>query len=488
MSCHPVTRETVNMAVNDDGGRIDKRVRLSEQNVREMATEQASKEGARVRVVFDDEIPSFAVRISPKGAATFCMVYSMGGVSHAYTLGKFRTPEMAKLAPGAGRGMTATEARRAALLARARIEAGENIAQRKASAKAAAKEEKEAMRKAAAVKKDREAATFGLLMQTYSAYLREAGRASWRQVDGAVRRHLESRKALYSMPASEVEIEHVMPVLADLIKDGKQREAEKLRAYIRTAYALARRASTDAALHMFAGFRLRANPLADLAVSRTKETAERAAKAAKERKWALSEAELAAYWLRISAMQTPIGAALRFHLLTGGQRVEQLARLEIHDYDAQQKTITLRDTKGRRSVAYDHVVPLIPDAERALDAMRGGKGGFLFSVSGGRYGAVYHTIRAAIVSVAEDMLEAGDVSRVFTPGIIRKTVETRLQAAGVSRDVRAHLLSHGQAGVQAKHYEAHEFDDEKRAALRKLRSLCDPKGKPGNVTPIRRKA
>ena len=55
---------------------------------------------------------------------------------------------------------------------------------------------------------------------------------------------------------------------------------------------------------------------------------------------------------------------------------------------------------------------------------------------------------------------------VYRPGDIRRTVETRLQALGVSRDVRAQLLSHGRSGgVQAKHYERHDFLKEKAAAL-----------------------
>jgi hypothetical protein len=36
---------------------------------------------------------------------------------------------------------------------------------------------------------------------------------------------------------------------------------------------------------------------------------------------------------------------------------------------------------------------------------------------------------------------------------------------GISRDVRAVLLSHGLGGVQARHYDMHEYADEKRNAL-----------------------
>jgi integrase len=238
-------------------------------------------------------------------------------------------------------------------------------------------------------------------------------------------------------------------------------------------------------MHAFAGFRIHSNPLADLDVSRPKEAAEQAAKAARERRWAMSEAHLAAYWKRLKADHTGRGAMLRFHLLTGGQRVEQLARLTTADFDADQKTITLQDTKGRRTRAHEHVVPLLPDAVLALEAMRGNEGAFLFSLDGGATAASYNDCWHAVSSVAADMVGAEEVNRSFTPGTIRKTVETRLAAKGVPDEVLARLLSHGLGGVQARNYNSHHYDDEKRSALRKLRALLEPIGKVGNVASFR---
>jgi hypothetical protein len=40
---------------------------------------------------------------------------------------------------------------------------------------------------------------------------------------------------------------------------------------------------------------------------------------------------------------------------------------------------------------------------------------------------------------------------------VRRTVETRLAGLGVSKDVRAQLLSHGISGVQAKHYDHNDY-------------------------------
>ena len=52
-------------------------------------------------------------------------------------------------------------------------------------------------------------------------------------------------------------------------------------------------------------------------------------------------------------------------------------------------------------------------------------------------------------------------------GDLRRTAETQLARLGVSKDDRAQLLSHGLGGVQSRHYDRHEYMDEKRAALNK---------------------
>lgn len=467
------------MAIQNAHG--DKRRKLDQAGLTALLAEPLPPKG-KTRVVFDTEIPSFAVRISPEGNATFVMVYSFGGRIRKFTIGRFRQGDMAKQV--GDRGLSAALARRQALVLRARIEQGEDIA----AAKSAAREQEKADRaaRAAAVDHARRKSEYTLeaLLGAYVDHLRQAGKPSAGEVERAIKRAIViPYPKVAKMPADEVTVEAVMPVFHALAKAGKFREAEKLRAYLRAAYTAARKGRTDAAMHAFSGFQIRFNPLEDLAVTRPKE----AAAAAKERKWAITEAQLAAYWRRISAIPAPHGALLRFHLLTGGQRVEQLSRLTAADYDADAKTVILYDTKGRRQVAHEHVVPLLPEAERAIAEMRGDRGPYLFTLSAGKDGAVYHSLRDAILHVAQAMIEAGEIDRTFTPGIIRKTVETRLAALGVPKDIRGRLQSHGVGGVQDKHYDAHDYDKEKRDALRKLRQLCEGT-KGGKVVPLRRRA
>jgi hypothetical protein len=58
---------------------------------------------------------------------------------------------------------------------------------------------------------------------------------------------------------------------------------------------------------------------------------------------------------------------------------------------------------------------------------------------------------------------------------VRSGVETLLAAHGISRKVRGHLQSHGIGGVQARHYDGHDYMREKHDALTLLmRHLARP--------------
>lgn len=434
------------------------------------------------RIDYDEgPVRGLALQTTYAGARRFLLVYvaKESGRERRMVLGEYgKAP---KLSVSAGRKLAAEK--------RALVDLGRDPWLDAKEARAAAE--------AASA---RTTAHLGGLLAAYVEHLRATGKASVRAVENAIARHITPRKKLAATAADAVTVDDVMPVFHALTKEGKLREAEKLRAYLRAAYTAARKARTDATMHAFAGFRIHANPLADLDVSRPKQAAAKAATAARERKWALSEAQLAAYWNRIKVDDTAPGALLRFHLLTGGQRIEQLARLTVRDYDEDQQTITLHDTKGRRIQAHVHVVPLLPEAVDALAAMRPARedeagnevppGPNLFTLDAGDSSAGYHRAWESVQEVAKAMLEAKEVDRMFTPGTIRKTVETRLAAKGVPDEVLARLLSHGLGGVQSRNYNAHHYDDEKRGALRKLRALCEPKGKDGNIIKreFRRKA
>ena len=48
---------------------------------------------------------------------------------------------------------------------------------------------------------------------------------------------------------------------------------------------------------------------------------------------------------------------------------------------------------------------------------------------------------------------------------LRRTAETHMAALGISSDVRAQIQSHGLGGIQARHYDRHDYMPEKQSAL-----------------------
>ncbi|SFN53916.1 integrase arm-type DNA-binding domain-containing protein [Dokdonella immobilis] len=440
------------------------KIRLDDKTVRNL---EAPGKGNRI----DYDVPSgprdkdfvrgFAVRTTAAGTKTFLLVYVAAN-------GRERRQKIGDFGP-----FTATTARTAARKLRMQVDSGAD------PFKDAQKTRAEATRERAL-----EGATFGGMLTAYVEALRRQKKPSAQKVEAELLRTVKAPfPALWRAPAADVTIDDLVRVTNRLVRAGKLRQAEKTRSYLRAAFTAASRARGSASTaDLFEAFGHVENIARDLGTIERPKIDAPDEQGEKTGKRALSVDELAAYWRRIREMPGAQGAVLRLHLLTGAQRCEQLARLAARGIDGDAKTMTLWDSKGRRQAARRHVVPLIPDALAAVDTMAGGSG-FAFTLDGGKHGAGYHAVRSLVARVAADMVDAGEVGRTFTPGELRITVETRLQAAGVSEAVRAHLQSHGMGGIQNRFYAMHDFAAEKRAALERLRAILEPGGK---VVPLRR--
>ena len=182
----------------------------------------------------------------------------------------------------------------------------------------------------------------------------------------------------------------------------------------------------------------------------------------------LSVAELQALWAHLDQMSSSPGSVLRFYLLTGAQRLEQLLRARREDLV--DEGLILWDRKGRRRQPRLHLVPLIAPARLYLIAM-GGRGPHLVSVDGGRSGLHPSTLWGYVTDLADELLNRRLVEARFSPADLRRTVETQLAALKIPPKVRAHLQSHGLNGIQTHHYDRHSYQDEKRDSLFRLHTL-----------------
>ena len=154
----------------------------------------------------------------------------------------------------------------------------------------------------------------------------------------------------------------------------------------------------------------------------------------------------------------------------GGQRPTQLLRVIPQLVDVSGATLTLLDPKGRNRHANPrrHVLPihedLMPVIRRRLAQTQGVESP-LFSTNG-RVPLRKETVAGLVEEIEKAMLAAGELERgPFSMRDLRRTAETQMAALGISSDVRAQIQSHGLGGIQARHYDRHDYMAEKRAAL-----------------------
>ncbi len=374
------------------------------------------------RIYFDEHKAApkgFALRVTPAGSKAWILNY--------YVKGRERRLTLDKPYPAWG----PKKAREEASKIKTAINSGESdpLADRAAA--------KQAEIEAEAAEQAKTEFTLGALLKAYVAQLKRDGKSSARAVDNSLKKNVEEAfPKMWNTPAADLDVDDFLEIVATLTDAGTKREAAKLRAYLRAAYTAGVQARTDAtATPAMRRFKLKRNPVSDLAPIKD---------SIQPRQLALALPELRAYYKRISALPAPDGAVLSLHLLTGGQRLEQLFRLTSKDRDGDD--LTLLDPKGRRKQPRVHIVPLLPEAKNALEAI--GKGPNLVSFDGGKTPSTDAAFRVRFNAVADAMVKAGECKELFTPGDIRRTIETRLAAAKVPSDHLKHLLSHGFGGVQ----------------------------------------
>ena len=312
--------------------------------------------------------------------------------------------------------------------------------------------------KAAQAAKDSQ--TLGRLLDAYVAHLKGKERRSYAEAERLFRAHVaEAWPRVASAPAVDVTPDDVLDMLRRLVEAGKGRTANKLRSYLRAAYQCAIDVRTSASIPVaFKSFAIITNPAA---------VTKRDPKFDRSAKHPLNAEELRAYWRRVRQLAGMPGAALRLHLLTGGQRKEQLLRLRWADVT--DEMITIFDTKGRPGQGpRAHSVPLVAPAAATLKGIER-SGEFVLSTTKGKRPLSSVTLSQWAHEVVGEAIAGFQIKR------IRSGVETLLAAAGISREIRGHLQSHGLAGVQARHYDAHDYLPEKRKALEVLLAQLEHK-------------
>lgn len=334
--------------------------------------------------------------------------------------------------------------------------------------------------------------TFRQLLAAYVQSLRDAGKPSAAQAEGIFRRHvLKPFAALANAKANEIESADVQRILARMVTKKITRQVNVARAYLRAAFAYGGKADHDPRTTardgvLFGLHGRKGTPVDYVPVIREFERVGNRV---------LTDDELRAFWLALDSLPITQAATLRLNLALASQRPTQLLRAQWGDFDFEQNTLLLRDTKGRGG-ARDHLLPLTEFALAQLQPLRDlngtpdkkGKRPPPFSADGKR-SMVLETLSVAAREVSHTLQRKHKVP-TFQLRDLRRTAETMLQRLGIDREVRAHLLSHGRTtGVQGKHYERYDFLKEKREALERwtehMQRILDP-SRTAQVIPLRR--
>ena len=442
------------------------RERLTPERIRRFAC----PEGAKQVFLWDTEAPRLAVRATA-GAKSFIFEAKLDRRTIRATIGDVRAWNLDD---------ARAEARRLQTL----IDQGTDPREQKRERIAAA-EAKRAAAEAAKAEADRQARyTLRALCNAYAGSLERSGKAkSAASVRSAFKCHIDTETA--STPAKDVTPHQIAALVRKVREAGKERAAGTLRSYLCAAFNVGKRAPFDSALPAdLIPFGIEYNPvdaIPAIAVQRGDRT--------------LSPDELRAYvghLLRIGQSDATApelaDMALLLALYAGGQRMAQLLRAKVGDFDQDTATLRLWDGKGKRKQPREHLLPLAPHAVElvAYLAMRtkamGGEQWLFASRKDVRMADETPGKRAAEVSACMG-------GEPFDLRDVRRTVETMLAGLGISKDTRAQLLSHGISGVQAAHYDRHAYTDEKRAALvaweDKLDAIQKAEQAPANVVRLR---
>jgi integrase len=288
------------------------------------------------------------------------------------------------------------------------------------------------------------------LLTEYIKHQVALGRVSAREAKNIFDLHvIAAWPAIARMPASAVTQDQVIDMLRRPIELGKGRTSNKLRTYLRAAYQCAIDVRVTASIPVaFKAYDVTMNPVAQ---TRRDSRFDRADKRP------LSLEELRKYWKLVEKVTGLRGLCLRLHLLTAGQRIEQLVRLKWVDVRAD--SITILDGKGRPGQgARPHSVPIVPAASRDLQKFER-EGEYVMSTSKGLKSISGTTLSGWAAGVVGDAIENFQLKRV------RSGVETLLAANRISREIRGHIQSHGLTGVQARHYDGHDYMQEKREGI-----------------------
>ena len=380
----------------------------------------AAAPGTKDRLLWDDRLPGFGCKVTPKGSKVFVYQYRMGGrgsPARRYTIGKFGP-------------ITADQARREAEVLALKVAQGIDPQ---------------------SVKVEKARISVDLAFSAYvdrfhRDYLTKAWPASERDALVLLRRY--AAPVLKKKPLPEITRKDITAVLA-----GARDKVATASLLFATLRRMMRWAVNRGDLER--------SPM---------EGMDAPAKAP-SRDRVLSDDELRLVWNASYELGYPFGPIFRLLILTGARR-EEVTSLDWSELNREDAIWVLPSSRSKNGIAARQPLSTVAMEElEGLAARAGGwrKAGFVFSTTGTTCSSGHSRAKARldkeIAAIAsKEEIQPPAPWRVHD---LRRTLATGLQRLGVRFEVTEAVLNHvsGSRGGVAGIYQRHDWADEKRAAV-----------------------
>ncbi len=291
------------------------------------------------------------------------------------------------------------------------------------------------------------------LFEAYVNHLRESNKSSWPEAEKGLNKIADmlGRNRL----AREITPDDVLGVIRPIYERGKKAMADHVRSYIRSAYSWGIKSEHDYRSTSPRRFKLVHNPAAGIPTE-PKVTGTR---------W-LDEEEFVRLYRWLECPDTPIhppyARAVRILMLTG-QRVEEIARLHVDQWDAAERIIDWSKTKNGQP----HAIPVPEIAADLIETIKPNEHGWFFPSAKDPSKPVSHGTLYAFMWRQRER----EVIPVVTNRDLRRTWKTLAGKAGVSKEIRDRLQNHTLQDVSSKSYDRWNYMPEKRAGMKKWNSF-----------------
>ena len=227
--------------------------------------------------------------------------------------------------------------------------------------------------------------------------------------------------------------------------------ADHVRSYIRSAYSWGLKSEHDYRSASQRRFRLVYNPAAGIPTEPKKVGT----------RW-LDEEEFVRLYRWLECPDTPVHPpytrAVRILMLTG-QRVEEIARLHVDQWDAKERIVDWSNTKNGKP----HAIPVPEVAAELIESIKPNAHGWFFPSATNPTKPVSHGTLYAFMWRQRER----EVIPVVTNRDLRRTWKTLAGQAGLSKEMRDRLQNHTLQDVSSKSYDRWNYMPEKRAAMKK---------------------